>query len=159
MVKRRCLPLPTAQSHWHRFFWLNWYMSMYLLYLAHHTLPLNEQVVAPSHVPDNAAPHCQLCPTPFTLFERRHHCRHCGRVCCADCSSTRLPLPAGFGHGGELVRVCRQCRAVLVAQRKAPPLPPPSGSRPAEYDELAELRRRVVAFSMAHAKEIYSKLK
>ena len=29
----------------------------------------------PSWVPDDEAPNCMGCQTPFTLFRRRHHCR------------------------------------------------------------------------------------
>ena len=38
-------------------------------------------------------PNCELCETKFTLFNRRHHCRVCGRVVCDACSENRLFVP------------------------------------------------------------------
>lgn len=40
--------------------------------------------------PDSEAQGCVLCDTPFTLFNRRHHCRKCGRVICASCSAQHV---------------------------------------------------------------------
>ncbi|XP_049880535.1 lateral signaling target protein 2 homolog [Pectinophora gossypiella] len=62
---------------------------------------------APEWVPDIAAPACMRCAAAFTAFRRRHHCRNCGKVFCASCSSNSLPLP----RYGQLkpVRVCEEC--------------------------------------------------
>lgn len=43
--------------------------------------------------PDDATDECHLCSRQFTLFTRRHHCRSCGRVCCAQCTRRRAFLP------------------------------------------------------------------
>lgn len=43
--------------------------------------------------PDSATRECHLCQRLFSLFTRRHHCRLCGRVCCAQCSRRRARLP------------------------------------------------------------------
>ncbi|KAI8807263.1 hypothetical protein BJ742DRAFT_813038 [Cladochytrium replicatum] len=43
--------------------------------------------LAPIWIPDAAAPHCMSCRREFTFLRRRHHCRHCGRVVCHDCST------------------------------------------------------------------------
>ncbi|KAJ1977990.1 hypothetical protein H4R35_002079 [Dimargaris xerosporica] len=39
--------------------------------------------------PDDDAADCPYCSRRFTLFFRRHHCRHCGLVVCDLCSSHR----------------------------------------------------------------------
>ncbi|XP_048486463.1 lateral signaling target protein 2 homolog isoform X2 [Plutella xylostella] len=61
----------------------------------------------PEWVPDIAAPDCMRCSAHFTAFRRRHHCRNCGKVFCASCSSNSIPLP----RYGQLkpVRVCEEC--------------------------------------------------
>ena len=64
---------------------------------------------------DNAASdHCMLCVDKFTYSNRRHHCRCCGTLCCAPCSTKRLRLQhdlkassSGKVPAGE--RVCDGC--------------------------------------------------
>ncbi|XP_039760610.1 lateral signaling target protein 2 homolog isoform X3 [Pararge aegeria] len=62
---------------------------------------------APEWVPDIAAPACMRCSAHFTAFRRRHHCRNCGKVFCASCSSNSIPLPR-YGQM-KPVRVCEEC--------------------------------------------------
>jgi ankyrin repeat protein len=38
-------------------------------------------------VKDEDVSACQNCNSAFTLFNRRHHCRHCGKIFCAKCSN------------------------------------------------------------------------
>lgn len=42
----------------------------------------------------------------FSMFNRRHHCRRCGRVVCAACSPNRMILEE---NKGVSVRVCTTC--------------------------------------------------
>ena len=35
---------------------------------------------------DTDSNHCLLCHQLFTLFNRKHHCRLCGILICANCS-------------------------------------------------------------------------
>lgn len=61
---------------------------------------------------------CALCTTPFTFFNRRHHCRSCGDSCCASCSKDRALIVA-MTNRGRPVRACIEClRAASEAKRK-----------------------------------------
>jgi len=58
-------------------------------------------------VPDSEANTCMSCKkTQFTLVNRRHHCRKCGKVVCNGCSMQRFLLPA---QSSKPLRVCDQC--------------------------------------------------
>ncbi|KAG6425785.1 hypothetical protein SASPL_109989 [Salvia splendens] len=73
----------------------------------------------PAHVsrdfwmPDQSCRVCYECDSQFTLFNRRHHCRLCGRIFCAKCTSNWLPV----GHSEpkisleerDKIRVCNYC--------------------------------------------------
>ena len=65
--------------------------------------------------PDAHASVCDglTCQKFFGLFERRHHCRHCGNIFCKEHSSLRIPLNqnAEFHPKGAMVRSCEHCRA------------------------------------------------
>ncbi|GFS62160.1 zinc finger FYVE domain-containing protein 26 [Trichonephila clavipes] len=58
-------------------------------------------------VPDAKIERCQVCREErFNMFSRRHHCRRCGRVVCANCSQHALIVE---GYGNVKVRVCDDC--------------------------------------------------
>ncbi|XP_041809482.1 zinc finger FYVE domain-containing protein 26 isoform X2 [Chelmon rostratus] len=60
-------------------------------------------------VPDTQQHMCMVCQRErFTMFNRRHHCRRCGRLVCHTCSEHKMPVE---GCPGEEVRVCDQCYA------------------------------------------------
>eukprot|EP00744_Colponema_vietnamica_P014309 GILI01020032.1.p1 GENE.GILI01020032.1~~GILI01020032.1.p1 ORF type:complete len:517 (+),score=109.31 GILI01020032.1:115-1665(+) len=61
-------------------------------------------------VPDQEAPECFNCSSSFTLVNRRHHCRKCGRVFCRQCSSKKFQLP---GYDKD-VRVCDRCFSEVI---------------------------------------------
>jgi len=63
--------------------------------------------------PDTTAPICDhpICHKSFGLFERRHHCRHCGNVFCNEHSGRQIPLDqdANLNPKGALWRACEHC--------------------------------------------------
>jgi len=62
-------------------------------------------------VPDRDRESCPYCRTPFSLFFRRHHCRTCGEVVCANCSDTnRLSKK-------RLCTECQQGTSMIVRRR------------------------------------------
>jgi FYVE zinc finger/Ankyrin repeats (3 copies) len=68
---------------------------------------------APQWEPDKSASNCSACDAPFTLIKRRHHCRHCAKIFCAQCSAHTAPIPK-FGID-KPVRVCTACYEQLHA--------------------------------------------
>ncbi|CAB3403287.1 unnamed protein product [Caenorhabditis bovis] len=62
-------------------------------------------------IPDGEANKCMECGrTQFNLVQRRHHCRNCGRVVCAACSSKSFRID---NLNKKPVRVCDTCFARL----------------------------------------------
>ncbi|KAJ6847495.1 1-phosphatidylinositol-3-phosphate 5-kinase FAB1B-like isoform X1 [Iris pallida] len=64
-------------------------------------------------MPDNSCRVCYECDNPFTIFYRKHHCRLCGRVFCAKCTSNSIPVspddPKYVREDGGRIRVCNYC--------------------------------------------------
>lgn len=65
---------------------------------------------------DRDSPHCYGCELQFTTWNRRHHCRRCGRIFCGKCTQKSIPeaflrsqARAPNQDTGEKVRVCDQC--------------------------------------------------
>ncbi|GAW23459.1 hypothetical protein ANO14919_130180 [Xylariales sp. No.14919] len=81
---------------------------------------------------DAKVPRCPFCQQDFGSWTfRRHHCRICGRVVCADpqtaCSSevglnvaNTSPAPSEKAEGGSMyvdIRMCRDCKFTIFAKR------------------------------------------
>ncbi|KAJ8962783.1 hypothetical protein NQ318_001182 [Aromia moschata] len=65
-------------------------------------VPTKDQWVA-----NNEVLECMSCQNvTFSMFNRRHHCRRCGRVVCYSCSLHRMLVES---YGDILVRVCKDC--------------------------------------------------
>ncbi|KAM1062369.1 hypothetical protein ACFX14_026608 [Malus domestica] len=64
-------------------------------------------------MPDQSCRVCYDCDSQFTIFNRRHHCRLCGRVFCAKCTANSIPAVSDEPRAGredwERVRVCYYC--------------------------------------------------
>jgi hypothetical protein len=75
---------------------------------------------------DREKPRCPLCTASFSLLFRRHHCRLCGILACANCSTKRLSIAnAAAGEGPRPDRVCDvcfnvTCRRILEAPAASP---------------------------------------
>jgi rabankyrin-5 len=69
----------------------------------------------PPWLADEVAAHCQNCAAKFGFARRRHHCRHCGRIVCHDCSPNSHPI-AKLNIDKD-VRLCQLCFAVLSTPR------------------------------------------
>ncbi|XP_057797068.1 1-phosphatidylinositol-3-phosphate 5-kinase FAB1B-like isoform X2 [Salvia miltiorrhiza] len=73
----------------------------------------------PAHVsrdfwmPDESCRVCYECDTQFTLFNRRHHCRLCGRIFCSKCTLNCIPTlssePKLPPEDWDKIRVCNYC--------------------------------------------------
>ena len=92
-----------------------------------------------------------VCRKVFHLFERRHHCRHCGHIFCNTHSAYRIPLDqnADFHPKGLQSRACEFCwgqyagwRDTRISRQNSfeagellEPVKIPSGSRKPEDEE------------------------
>ena len=69
-------------------------------------------------VSNDKAKECSSCKEViFSMFNRRHHCRRCGRVVCAMCSQDRMRV-SGYPNSVP-VRVCKDCKLQTTLQQKA----------------------------------------
>ncbi|KAK8797217.1 hypothetical protein WA158_004427 [Blastocystis sp. Blastoise] len=59
---------------------------------------------------------CQVCMCPFSFFNRRHHCRLCGKIVCNKCSKYRMKLY----KQDRPTRVCRLCYFANNKEAQAP---------------------------------------
>ena len=65
---------------------------------------------------DTATASCGVCHRGFTPIIRRHHCRLCGSVVCADCSAHRKP----FANDGSVTyRSCVACHELVSRASRA----------------------------------------
>ncbi|XVE88557.1 hypothetical protein DITRI_Ditri19aG0078700 [Diplodiscus trichospermus] len=64
-------------------------------------------------MPDHSCMVCYDCDSQFTLFNRRHHCRLCGRIFCAKCTANSVLAPSNDSRipqeEREKIRVCNYC--------------------------------------------------
>lgn len=65
-------------------------------------------------MPDDSCRVCYECDSQFTVFNRRHHCRLCGRIFCAKCTSNFVPVSFDDMRKSQeeveqRIRVCNYC--------------------------------------------------
>lgn len=68
-------------------------------------------------MPDQQVSKCVICNEKFSMFNRRHHCRRCGRVVCGACSQHNHVVT---GYGKNPVRVCDSCHEYFYSNRSSP---------------------------------------
>ncbi|KAL3801978.1 hypothetical protein HJC23_010322 [Cyclotella cryptica] len=80
----------------------------------------------PVPVPFGTNSQCMLCDTSFAFLRRPKHCKNCGIVICADCSTrwNMKMLPEAYTNKstlglGKTVRVCVSCDAVAKRFKNA----------------------------------------
>ena len=56
----------------------------------------SQEIKLPKWQADEEISRCPICRTTFTFWYRKHHCRKCGRVVCANCSPHRITIPRQF---------------------------------------------------------------
>eukprot|EP01129_Flabellula_baltica_P001958 TRINITY_DN11847_c0_g1_i1.p1 TRINITY_DN11847_c0_g1~~TRINITY_DN11847_c0_g1_i1.p1 ORF type:complete len:240 (+),score=48.47 TRINITY_DN11847_c0_g1_i1:95-721(+) len=61
----------------------------------------------PLWVEDDSVSRCASCTQEFTFFVRRHHCRNCGNIFCADCTGLDIMIPDLGIY--KPARVCVDC--------------------------------------------------
>lgn len=71
------------------------------------------EFIPPRWMLDAETNECILCRSLFDWINRRHHCRHCGRIVCSECSSGRSILPQEYGLS-DPQRVCSSCYEILA---------------------------------------------
>uniref|UniRef100_A0A183D9W1 FYVE-type domain-containing protein n=1 Tax=Gongylonema pulchrum TaxID=637853 RepID=A0A183D9W1_9BILA len=59
---------------------------------------------------DSEVTNCHACNKQFTLTVRKHHCRQCGQIFCATCSS----FTAQVASSKSPVRVCSACNEEIM---------------------------------------------
>lgn len=67
-------------------------------------------------MPDMMVKNCYKCEKNFNSFRRRHHCRYCGLLFCANCSK----LGVFLSNGVKLDRTCDKCLVVLQEPETKP---------------------------------------
>eukprot|EP00484_Ammonia_sp_Unknown_P028543 CAMPEP_0197034938 /NCGR_PEP_ID=MMETSP1384-20130603/12862_1 /TAXON_ID=29189 /ORGANISM="Ammonia sp." /LENGTH=1140 /DNA_ID=CAMNT_0042464913 /DNA_START=88 /DNA_END=3510 /DNA_ORIENTATION=- len=87
-----------------------WYQEMEKVVRLRQTIESRKQRPAALWVPDDFTEICMMpdCEHKFTVINRRHHCRYCGRLVCGPCSTSKLPH---WTKSKKMVRVCTMCYA------------------------------------------------
>lgn len=47
---------------------------------------------------DDRVSQCFSCRRTFSMFNRKHHCRVCGRIFCSECSNNKIKIPSFIRH-------------------------------------------------------------
>ncbi|XP_068109450.1 zinc finger FYVE domain-containing protein 26 isoform X2 [Hyperolius riggenbachi] len=90
-------------------------------------------------IPDETEMICMVCKNErFTMFNRRHHCRRCGRLVCSTCSMKRMVVE---GCRENPARVCDQCHSYFFTNNKTEDDLENTEEKPGEGLDLSEVLR------------------
>ncbi|XP_042219168.1 pleckstrin homology domain-containing family F member 2-like isoform X4 [Homarus americanus] len=85
-------------------------------------------------VPDSETQVCMHCKkTQFTLINRRHHCRKCGKVVCGPCSSKKVILTH---QSNKPLRVCLTCHDEMSSTQSQTGSATPINSMAGRMDDI-----------------------
>ncbi|CAG9319607.1 unnamed protein product [Blepharisma stoltei] len=110
-------------------------------------------------MPDYSGKTCFKCEKPFNAVRRRHHCRYCGLIFCANCSSPKKQLE----NGNWIYRSCEKCLVMLQTPRPRPSmhLATPSMTSPeillkmnedSKLQESSELKSKFIEIKRTESK-------
>lgn len=78
----------------------------------------------PGWAPDDEVDTCSRCGMQFTMLNRKHHCRACGQIFCADCSAHNGSIPS-YVHkvyntdSSRGLRLCSGCNTLIMQKKKS----------------------------------------
>ena len=97
----------------------------------------DDEHVVPSWQPDAEVSNCPICGHTFSFFFRKHHCRKCGRVVCANCSPHRITIPRQFiVHPPSVVETDAQGNNVEIIDLTGDEDTPRRATRARDQDHL-----------------------
>ena len=92
---------------------------------------------------------CERCRVLFSLTNRKHHCRSCGKTYCGQCTRNNIPLPKLAIN--KDVRVCDGCYFQVTGKTASNPvlaLPSSIGAPAASVSKEEEELQRAIALSI-----------
>lgn len=97
-------------------------------------------------IPDKRCTICHLCQSQFTMLNRKHHCRSCGKIFCSNCCFKYQSLPSYLPHthnrflSNAKVKVCNICYSDIVYIKHSKNLILTMSLIPVTIKELVECR-------------------
>lgn len=98
-------------------------------------------------IPDDRIHKCTMCGSDFSIINRKHHCRSCGKIFCSNCCFQYQSLPSYLPKthvrfcDGLLHKVCQQCYFEICHIKKSRNLIFIFSLLPLTIHELLQLRQ------------------
>jgi len=103
-----------------------------------HNGPLNK-CPRENWVPNSDCANCLKCDQEFNIFNRRHHCRACGKCFCTTCCSKYIDIDNGLEIKQK--RVCDNCKEISDRRQKSFNPLSKRVSRPLSAADIQRLQR------------------